>query len=261
MKVTFLGVGSAFSNINGSSNILVESGDVKWLIDCSFTCPGSLKKFGLSLKDITHILITHLHSDHISGLEQVAFITRLVHKKAPTLVTTESLMDRLWRNSLSGGLKYIEETPGDSDPQTLSDFFVPRPVVPGQWFHPDGNPGLRARIHLTDHVKGVETYGLEVEETPGGRDKRFFFSGDARFDRKSIIEGVRSCSLLFHDCQLFDFGMDNRGGVHTSYNQLKRLPASTRRHVWLYHYGDTPLPNASGDGFAGFVSVHQSFSF
>ncbi|MCP4692196.1 MAG: MBL fold metallo-hydrolase [Desulfobacterales bacterium] len=261
MKMTFLGVGSAFSNLNGSSNILVESGDVKLLVDCSFTCPGSLKQFGLSLKDVTHVLITHLHSDHISGLEQMAFMTKLVYKKAPVLLTTESLMERLWRNSLSGGLEYIEEKPGDSAAQTLCNFFTPRPVTPGKWFTLGEKPGLRARIHPTDHVKGVESHGLVLEENPGGREKRFFFSGDARFEQERIMEAVRSSALLFHDCQLFDFGKNNCCGVHTSYHQLKGLPAAARRCIWLYHYGDTPLPDAAGDGFAGFASVHQSFTF
>lgn len=261
VKVTFLGVGSAFSNMNGSSNILIEHDDIRLLIDCSFTCPGSLKKFGLSLREVTHILVTHLHSDHISGLEQMAFMTKLVYKKAPVLLTTGSLLDRLWNHSLRGGLEFIEEIPGDSKARGLSDFFVPKAVSPGKWFSPGGKPGLRLRIHPTDHVNGVESYGLVVEEEPGGREKRFLFSGDARFDKEAIMEGVRSCSLVFHDCQLFDFGENNCCGVHTSYNQLKSLPAPARRRIWLYHFGDSPLPDAVGDGFAGFASVHQSFSF
>lgn len=70
----------------------------------------------------------------------------------------------------------------------------------------------------------------------------------------------QSCSLIFHDCQLFETGDNNRLGVHASYQQLKQLPDDIRRKMWLYHYGDTPLPNASKDGFAGFVTGFQSFT-
>ncbi len=68
MKVTFLGAGSAFSRKHGNSNLLIESGGIKLLIDCSRFCPPTLEEYGLSSSDITHIFISHLHADHIGGL-------------------------------------------------------------------------------------------------------------------------------------------------------------------------------------------------
>jgi len=84
MKITFLGVGSAFSKKNASSNLLVESGDIRLLVDCGHSAPASIaeygEEYGFGLRDITHIFITHLHADHIGGLEEVAFMRRLVYK-------------------------------------------------------------------------------------------------------------------------------------------------------------------------------------
>jgi ribonuclease BN (tRNA processing enzyme) len=262
MKVTFLGVGSAFSRKNDNSNLLIESGNIKLLIDCARSGPPALEKYGLSLKDVTHIFVTHLHADHVGGLEEAAFMTRLVYKQKLIILSTASLLERLWAHSLSGGLEYIEEIPGNLSPQTLSDFFTLQPVTARQWLTLIENPGLRLYLHPTDHVRGMESYGLEIEEVPGGREKRFLFSGDTKFDNDLIRHGFQSCSSIFHDCQLFNSGKNNRLGVHASYHQLVQLPAEIRGRMWLYHYGDTrPLPDAKHDGFAGFVTGLQSFIF
>lgn len=262
MKVTFLGVGSAFSRKNANSNILIESGNIKLLIDCARSCLPSLEKYGLSVKDVTHIFITHLHADHVGGMEEVAFMTRLVYKQKVKLLATASLLDRFWNCSLRGALAYIELTPGEETLQTLNDYFAPEPIIVRKWVKIGADPGLRMYLHPTNHVKGLESYGLEVEELPGGRKKRFFFSGDTKFDKALILRGFQSCSRIFHDCQLSEVGENNRLGVHTSYNQLLQLPPKVRRHIRLYHYGDTrPLPDAQGDGFAEFVKEHQSFRF
>jgi ribonuclease BN (tRNA processing enzyme) len=263
MKVTFLGVGSAFSRKNGNSNVLVESGNIKLLIDCSRYCPLSLEEYGLSLKDITHIFVTHLHADHISGLEEMAIMTKFVYKQKLTILSTDSLLNLLWEKSMCGGLEYIEQTPGDLTPRTLSDFFILEPVEAQKWNTIGQDSELCIYLHPTNHVKGLESYGLEVvEEYAGGREKRFFFSGDTKFDKDLITHGIQLNSHVFHDCQLFDTGKDNSLAVHASYPQLiRRLPVEMRKHLWLYHYGDTTLPDAESDGFAGFVKKLQSFTF
>ena len=259
MKITFLGVGSAFSRKYANSNILLESGPVKLLIDCSHSAPRALERLGLSLKDITHVFITHLHADHIGGLEEYAFQAKLFYNKKPILLSTKTLLHRLWHASLRGGLEFFEETPGQSQALSMEDYFEPTPVPAQAWFSIGTNPGIRVFPHPTNHVKGMECYGLEIEELPGGRKNRFFFSGDTKFDAEFIKRGVASSSLVFHDCQLYDLGRQNEQGVHASYRQLQILPDDVRRRIWLYHYEDTPLPNAKKDGFAGFISELQSF--
>ncbi len=261
MKVTFLGVGSAFSRKYANSNLLIESGDIKLMVDCAHSGPRSLEKYGLLLKDITHIFMTHLHADHISGMEEFAFRSKFIYKQQPLLMSTASLLDRLWNASLRGGLEYIEQIPGQEARQTLADFFTPEPVASQTWLDIEGIPGLRMYLHPTNHVLGMESYGLELEERPGGKAKRFFFSGDTKCDPALIRHGAQTCSKVFHDCQLYDSGKENEFGVHASYMQLSTLPAEIRQKMWLYHYGDTPLPHAEGDGFAGFVAELQSFTF
>ncbi len=259
MKITFMGVGSAFSRKNATSSILVESGAIKLLVDCGNPIPNSVEACGLSLSDITHIFITHLHADHIGGLEQMALMCRLFHNYRPKLLSTSTLLKRLWNCSLRGGLEYVEATPGDETPQSLDSYFDPIVLEPQQWISLEDEEPLQIWLHHSNHVKGLEAYSVELCEDPSLETRRILFTSDTRFNEPLIRYGVEACTYMFHDCQLFDSGENNHLGVHTSYNQLLGLPADIRQHLWLYHYGDSPLPNAKADGFSGFVEHFQTF--
>ncbi|MBO4854030.1 MAG: MBL fold metallo-hydrolase [Oscillospiraceae bacterium] len=52
--------------------LLLSAGNTHLLLDCGISCRricGDLRQLGLSLRDISAVLITHTHSDHIQGLE------------------------------------------------------------------------------------------------------------------------------------------------------------------------------------------------
>lgn len=69
MKISVLASGS-----KGNST-LVSCGDTNVLVDvgiCKKTLETDLSAFGLSIDDISAILVTHAHSDHFKGLETLA---------------------------------------------------------------------------------------------------------------------------------------------------------------------------------------------
>lgn len=259
-KITFLGVGSAFSRKNATSCILVESEKVKLLVDCGAPILKTLGEYGLSLTDVTHLFVTHLHADHIGGLEEWAFQCRFEHGYRPTIISTASILNRLWHCSLKGAMEFVEVTPGDETPQVLSDYFKCAPVVPNAWFSLDPEDDLQIFIHSSHHVLGMESYALEISTEPRVPEKSVFFTSDVKFDESLVEMGLESCQLLLHDCQLFDSGENNKFGVHASYEQLLSLPTDVRKRLWLYHFGDTPLPDAKKDGFLGFVEPFQQFT-
>lgn len=52
--------------------LLLSAGNTHLLLDCGISCrriSDSLQQLGLSLHDVSAVLITHTHSDHIQGLE------------------------------------------------------------------------------------------------------------------------------------------------------------------------------------------------
>ncbi len=258
MKITFLGVGAAFSLKNADSNLLVESGNTKLCIDCGRSAFPSIEKYGFSLKDTTHILLSGPHSDKTGGLEEVAFMTKFVFKFKVALLGTPSLLDRLWNCTLKGGLEYIEEVPGDLTAHRLESYYHVCEIASGQWHTVDAESQLEVYLHATQHIKGVETYAIEVREGSKDDKKQFLFSGNTKYDSEFIEQRAQECSHIFHDCQL-NQEKNGQPGQHASYQQLLQMSSDIKKKVWLYQYEDEPLPNAQEDGFAGFAQNLQSF--
>lgn len=68
-RIFFLGTGAALPSITqDNSSLLIESNDVLLLIDCSGSPYRKFLHIGVDPDKLKHILITHHHIDHISGL-------------------------------------------------------------------------------------------------------------------------------------------------------------------------------------------------
>ena len=86
MKLTFAGTGSAFCMAadNFQSNMVLEttpSGEdrpQRLLIDCGSDARHSLRNLGFMPNDFDGVYISHLHSDHIGGLEWMALANYFV---------------------------------------------------------------------------------------------------------------------------------------------------------------------------------------
>jgi ribonuclease BN (tRNA processing enzyme) len=122
MRLLFLGSGSAHTvgTDNFQSNmVLTAANGHRLLIDCGSDIRWSLARQGLSHRDITDIYVSHLHADHIGGLEYIAFQTRFDPACGrPRLYLEASLAEPLWNHSLRGGLGVITE--GET---RMEDFF------------------------------------------------------------------------------------------------------------------------------------------
>ena len=79
---------------SGECHVLLDAG-----ISCRRICAG-LGALGLEPGDLTAILITHTHADHIAGLQ-----TLLKRTAAPVLATVQAARDLAWR--LDGGAERL----------------------------------------------------------------------------------------------------------------------------------------------------------
>ena len=119
----WLGVGSAFSKKLHQTNVLVIKGDTHLLIDCSSRCPTAFWEYGTPIVNVKNFLITHSHSDHIGGLEEVALLGRYVSKRRPKMIITEEYQEILWNFSLKGGCAFNEKNKNKY--LEFCDFFEP----------------------------------------------------------------------------------------------------------------------------------------
>ncbi len=289
LTLTFLGVGSAFAKRNYNSNALVEAWrsdpskqqrpDDLLLIDFGATGPLGLFQLvqrpefsylargdSIFYPAIPRIFITHLHGDHIGGLEELAmmnthrFVDPSTHRGfRPDLFGESELLTALWDHSLKGALGVL-----DGRLASLEDYFTVRVLEPAKG-GPLASFGLmnryRFRPFRTDHIRvrakyDWPSYGLVMDDTKTGENA--VYSGDTRFDPDGMGSMFASAKLIFHEVQL----EPSAEPVHALHRELLTLPETVRRKMILYHVGDEPSQpahRALAQPFAGFAEPHRRY--
>lgn len=250
MKLTFLGSGSAFTlgSDNFQSNLLLERNDQRLLIDCGTDIRHSLNAFNLDFRDFQSVYISHLHSDHIGGLEWLGFSAKFHEKCAPpNLYIHESMIPSLWENALSAGMRSIKGIKCQ-----LQTYFNTHPVQDkfiweGVEFH------CIQTIHVFDEFKQQPCYGLFFATG----ENTIFFTADTTFSKDLFMPYYQEATVIFQDCETSPM----KSGVHAHYSELCTLDTEIKKKMWLYHYNHYPLPNPENEGFLGFVRPRQVFDF
>lgn len=258
MHITFAGVGSAFTDQRYyQSNMFITSASGKRLmIDCGSDARFSFGEHGATNGNIGEwvdgVYISHLHADHIGGLEWLGFCTYFNPKAPkPKLFIVESLVDDLW-DSLKGGMRSHE-----GKILRLDSFFEVHSIPVNEVFYWE-NLIFRPiqTVHIMDGFRIVPSFGLIFNEMRPNYTT-VFLTTDTQFCPRQIEKFYDSSDVIFHDCETYPF----KSGVHAHYDDLRSLPEATKKKMWLYHYGPDPKQRPEEDGFRGFVTKGQSFEF
>ncbi len=262
MKITVLGAGGAFTYKQFHSNFLMEFEDEKILFDCGSDIRWSLKEQGIDINTITGVYISHLHADHVGGLEFLAF-HRYFNKGLPKmkLYIAKYLIDELWGGTLRGGLATVE-----GKDLSLDDYFDIVPMFTNEYIGiKDYKFEIEQVYHIVSPIRYMPAYGLEIKlKNRWNRSiKNLFITGDTCFDLR-MSEIYAYADIILHDCETsIEFSE-----VHANYQALKSIKEEYRNKMWLYHYGDNVLENwdefeedAKDNGFKGFLKMGQILEF
>lgn len=256
MTLQFLGRGGAFAPISiGNSNLLLTSSKGKrMLVDCGSTAPYILRdEWAIPFTDIDGVYISHMHADHIGGLEHFA-LSRYYAANAvrPKLFAPREMYQEMWRYTLKGGLDCVQ-----GKIMNLTDYFDCQPITKAGKFMWEGYDfTVVPTVHIVSGYAIKRSYGLSIVAPGMGdvRSRTTLFTSDTTFTPDLFSNFYNQASLILHDCETSVI----KSGVHSHYEDLRTLPLATRNRMWLYHY-NVADPRWNEDGFAGFVEKGQVF--
>jgi len=218
MKIHVIGCGNAFSSESFNQSFVVEEDGRRMLIDCGMQTPQALVTARYKPEDIHDIYVSHLHSDHVGGLEYFAF-SRYDWSRhprswtegsyAPRLFGNVQLLRDLWDKTLRGGLESME-----GFVSSLQTFFEPVPIEPNKRFRWQGwTVDLIQQIHIMSGSVIMPAYGILFSRE--GRKAVYFVTDSQHCSPRQIEEYYKRADIIFQDCECAGVDMRFEEGAKT----------------------------------------------
>jgi ribonuclease BN (tRNA processing enzyme) len=225
-----LGVGDAFTELHYSTCLALIAGRAPdeeiWLVDC----PHPIQKMAREARNasgepieaarIRGVVLTHLHADHSSGLEGLAYWKRFHQQRKLRLVTHPDVLARLWEGHLAAGMEQLMPAVGAPTVRmSLEDYFD---VTLLSEHAPVTLDAFTFEARRTIHH--VPTFAIRARAD----GRTLGHSADTAFD-PGLIEWLAAADLVVHE---------TNHGTHTPYASLAALPPEVRAKMRLVHYPD-----------------------
>ncbi|MSR70066.1 MAG: ribonuclease Z [Phycisphaerales bacterium] len=222
IRAVIIGTGSALSerSYGSSAAIVTEHGLI--LIDCPDAILRAMrdasKTSGIPLDAmrITDILVTHLHGDHVNGLETIGWKHWIARQTAPAapprIHTIEVVARRLWER--------LAPSMDQNGSAKLEDYFSVNVLEPGTTTLISD---LAVEVRPTEHL--IPCCGFRISR--GGAT--LGWSGDTRFD-PSHIDWLSTADVIVHET--------TESRVHTPIACLNALDPAVRAKMRLIHMDD-----------------------
>jgi ribonuclease Z len=244
-KLVFLGTASAVPDENHENTYMAVLGRQQTiLIDCSNNAFVRLEQAGIHYGDISDVILTHFHPDHVSGLPSLLLDMWLMGRKTPLkiygLAYTLERMEKL-----------MEAYDWDSWPGFFPVTFHPvaaeelAPVLESGEFKVTASP-----VH---HL--IPNIGLRVDCLESG--KSFAYSCDTE-PCAEVVRLAQGVDVLVHECGGPSIG-------HTSPDKAGETASRAEAgSLFLIHYKtrgvDVPgMALAASQTYSGLVTIAEDF--
>ncbi len=233
LRLVITGSGDAFSAWHYGSSAVVMGPAGLVLIDCPDPIHRALREASdvsgipLDPASILDVIITHLHGDHVNGLEAFGFTHWLLRRKDPSRArprvhAAAEVMDRLWAR--------LAPSMDQRGTVGLEEYFDPRILVPGTRA---SISGIDVDCRITTHM--IPTVGLRLRHGTAS----IGWSSDTGFEQ-AHVDWLAECGVIVHETSPPPF--------HTPVADLLSQPEHVRRKIRLIHAPDDfdaascPLP-------------------
>ena len=202
-------------------------GEKSIMIDCGLGCTSGLVHAGYKLTEITHIFITHYHSDHCLELGALLHTAWTAGISKPIQVYGPPGLDTLWNG-------FCEMMKFDIDIRIIDEGRPPiDEIAEFHTFHDHSKSSLAFNIMRDDDlcVSAIRNNHPPIDESYALRfdieEKSVTFSGDTTY-LDTMIEFARGSDVLVHEAML-------SSGIDYVVAQTKTGNDQLRKHLIASH--------------------------
>jgi len=192
IKVTLLGTGSPRPSVERSGPaVLVEVGGKRLLFDAGRGVVQRLQELEVGVSEVQQIFLTHLHSDHISAVDDV-WLTGWIYQRPQVLNIygpkgTVSYIDQL-KQAYSYDVQLRNQYSGLD---LKSGLVNAQNIKPGVIY---SEGGVKVTAFLVNHKPVDPAYGYRIDFG----ERSVVISGDTTFSQ-SLIDHSKDVDLLVHE--------------------------------------------------------------
>ena len=173
---------------------LVDMAGQRIVVDCGIGVTRSLTRTGFHLRDLSVILVTHLHSDHYLELGPLIHTAWTAGLKSPVTVHGPSGLASYWQHFLASMAHDIETRVADEGRVPLAGLVTILPLADRQTV---ALGDVTVTPVLNNHPPVMESFALVIE----GEGRRIVLSGDtAPFPGWDLV--CAGADLLVHEAML-----------------------------------------------------------
>ena len=189
----------------------------------------------IDLDRYREIFITHMHADHVGGLEELAYFQMYKTDNPIKLYAPGWMLAEIWSHLRPA----LEPSVRDGGGLANFDWFfepiaLDTPEVSGHQGEPSRDFGeFSVTYEFTKHVPKTLMYKFDFGNF------KFGYSTDAAFDTGKLA-WLDDCDLIMHDTwfgEVKGYGGDIRN-LHSPIADLLTMPAEFQRKTLLCHYAD-----------------------
>lgn len=213
MKLTVLGNCGPYPPKDGAcSGYLFETGDAKILIECGSGVLSRLQRF-CKIEELTHIILSHLHYDHMGDMMVLKYAIEGKRKKGQNLNTIKL---------------FLPEEPAEEFTKITSKDLFDVTVIEDNLQTQVNN--LIISFARMNHP--IPSYGVKIQD----KEKVFVYSGDAS-NVNFPLDFVKECDMFLCDSALLASEKKSNDVPHLTSAEVGEIAKNSRvKKLLLTHF-------------------------
>ena len=260
-EVILLGTGTPRPSIERfGSATLVLVGDQRLLFDAGNGVSIRLSQAGISADQIDHIFLTHLHSDHISGVDDLWLTARIWQRQKPLPISGPEGTERFARHLMRAYERDIHFRSNNKAQSIEQALLQATDFAEGLVFE---HENIRVIAFEVDHSPVAPAFGYRIEYG----QRVIVLSGDTTYSDNLILH-ARDADLLVHEIAAASKRLKDRNprlkrvlAYHTQSQQMAQILQQTKprlavlNHVLLFAINTEQVLREISDQYAGRVAM------